>query len=88
MKGFVEETIWTKKTLGISILSDAGSTTTTFINYLVGNFTKVVPMTVLQATIGIYTVEVVALFAMLLSEIENGFDKTARDWEIPQNTTG
>jgi hypothetical protein len=73
-----------EKTLGISILSESGSAATTFINYLVGDFTKVVPMTVLQATIGIYTVEVVALFAMLLSGIENGFDKTARDWEISQ----
>ena len=73
-----------EKTLGISILSETGSAATSFINYLVGDFTKVVPMTVLQATVGIYTVEVVALFAMLLSGIENGFDKTARDWEISQ----
>jgi hypothetical protein len=56
-----------------------------FLDMLVGNFTNIVPMTVLQAIIGIYTVEVVALFAMLLSGIENGFDNTARDWEIAQN---
>jgi hypothetical protein len=73
-----------EKTLGIQMLSESGSGATTFINYLVGDFTKVVPMTILQATVGIYTVEVVALFAMLLSGIENGFDKTARDWEISQ----
>jgi len=57
---------------------------TDLMQNLVGDFTKVVPMTVLQATVGIYTVEVVALFAMLLSGIENGFDKVARDWEISQ----
>jgi hypothetical protein len=73
-----------EKTLGMQLLSETGSGATTFINYLVGDFTKVVPMTILQATVGIYTVEVVALFAMLLSGIENGFDKTARDWEISQ----
>jgi hypothetical protein len=73
-----------EKTLGIQILTESGSAATSFINYLIGDFTKVVPMTVLQATVGIYTVEVVALFAMLLSGIENGFDKTARDWEIAQ----
>lgn len=75
-----------ERTLGIQIISDSGSAATSFINYLVGDFTKVVPMTVLQATVGIYTVEVVALFAMLLSGIENGFDKTARDWEIAQTS--
>ncbi|MEM2175672.1 MAG: hypothetical protein QXI58_08660, partial [Candidatus Micrarchaeia archaeon] len=32
--------------------------------------------------IGIYTVETVALLAMLLSGIENGFDKVARDYTI------
>jgi hypothetical protein len=74
-----------ERTLGMQILTESGSAATSFINYLVGDFTKVVPMTVLQATIGIYTVEVVALFAMLLSGIENGFDKTARDWEIAQS---
>jgi len=56
-----------------------------FIDLLVGGFENVVPMTVLQASIGIYTVEAVALFSLLLSGIENGFDETARDWEIAQN---
>jgi hypothetical protein len=73
-----------EKTLGIQMIAESGSAASSFINYLVGDFTKVVPMTVLQATVGIYTVEVVALFAMLLSGIESGFDKTARDWEIAQ----
>jgi hypothetical protein len=73
-----------EESLGIQMVSQSGSAATQFINYLVGDFTKVVPMTVLQATVGIYTVEVVILFAMLLSGIENGFDKTARDWEINQ----
>lgn len=73
-----------ERALGIGILQGMGSATSSFINYLVGDFTKVVPMTVLQAIVGVYTVEVVALFSMLLSGIENGFDKTARDWEIGQ----
>ena len=71
-----------EKTFGLQMLSQTGSGLSSFLDVLVGDFTKVVPMTVLQATVGIYTVEVVALFAMLLSGIENGFDRTARDWEI------
>jgi hypothetical protein len=73
-----------QRSIGMGMLEGATSSATSFINLLVGDFTKVVPMTVLQATVGVYTVEVVALFAMLLSGIENGFDKTARDWEISQ----
>jgi len=84
LKILAEKLATIEKTLGMQLLSETGSGATTFINYLVGDFTKVVPMTILQATVGIYTVEVVALFAMLLSGIENGFDKTARDWEISQ----
>jgi len=76
-----------ERNLGMAFL--AGNTGSaggkSFLDMLVGNFTNIVPMTVLQAIIGIYTVEVVALFAMLLSGIENGFDNTARDWEIAQN---
>lgn len=56
-----------------------------FIDLLVGGFENVVPMTVLQASIGVYTVQAVSLFSLLLSGIENGFDETARDWEIAQN---
>lgn len=71
-----------EKTFGIQMLANAGGGASSFIDMLVGDFTNIVPMTVLQATVGIYTVEVVTLFAMLLSGIENGFDRTARDWEI------
>ena len=76
-----------ERNLGMAFL--AGNTGSaggkSFLDMLVGNFSNIVPMTVLQAIIGIYTIEVVALFAMLLSGIENGFDNTARDWEIAQN---
>jgi hypothetical protein len=67
---------------GIVLFKEAGNAFVGFMNYLGIEFTKVVPMTVLQAVVGIYTVEVVTLFTMLLSGIENGFDKVARDWEI------
>jgi hypothetical protein len=73
-----------QKTLGIQIFNQAGGTLTSFMTFLGVEFTKVVPMTVLQAIIGIYTVQAVTLFAMLLSGIDNGFDNVARDWEIAQ----
>jgi hypothetical protein len=76
-----------EKNLGLAFL--AGQTgeggVKSFLDTMVGSFTNIVPMTVLQAIIGIYTIEVVTLFAMLLSGIENGFDNTARDWEIAQS---
>lgn len=63
----------------------AGQGAKSFMDILVGGFENIMPMTVLQAAIGIYTVQAVALFSLLLSGIENGFDRTARDWEISQN---
>jgi hypothetical protein len=74
-----------EKMLGTSLIQGAGQGAKSFLDILVGGFENIMPMTVLQASIGIYTVEAVALFTLLLSGIENGFDKTARDWEISQN---
>lgn len=67
-----------EKSLGLGVLTGGEN----FMNILIGNFRELIPLTVLQAAIGIYTVETVALLAMLLSGIENGFDKTARDYTI------
>jgi hypothetical protein len=67
-----------EKSLGLGVLTGGEN----FMNILIGNFRELVPLTVLQAAIGIYTVETVALLAMLLSGIENGFDKVARDYTI------
>ncbi|MEM5879560.1 MAG: hypothetical protein QXU74_03655 [Candidatus Aenigmatarchaeota archaeon] len=75
-----------EKMLGTSLLpGGAGQGAKSFIDILVGGFENIMPLTVLQAAIGIYTVEAVTLFSLLLSGIESGFDKTARDWEISQN---
>ncbi|MFH8132568.1 MAG: hypothetical protein QW321_03120, partial [Candidatus Aenigmatarchaeota archaeon] len=67
-----------QKSLGLGLLPSGEN----FIDILIGSFQTVVPLTVLQAAIGIYTVETVALLSMLLSGIENGFDKVARDYTI------
>jgi hypothetical protein len=74
-----------EKMLGSSLIQGAGQGAKSFLDILVGGFENIMPMTALQAAIGIYTVEAVALFTLLLSGIENGFDKTARDWEISQS---
>ncbi len=55
------------------------------LNQLVGSFSQVMPMTVLQVIVGIYTVEIISLFSLLLNGIENGFDKTSRDHIIAKN---
>lgn len=73
-----------EKALNFTFFSSSANAASGFIGVLIGSFQKVVPLTVLQAVVGIYTVEVVALFAMLLSGIENGFDRVARDYEIAQ----
>ncbi|MEM5829285.1 MAG: hypothetical protein QW040_00445 [Candidatus Aenigmatarchaeota archaeon] len=75
-----------EKMFGASLFpGGVGEGAKSFIDILVGGFENIMPLTVLQAAIGIYTVEAVTLFSLLLSGIENGFDKTARDWEISQN---
>ncbi|MCX8178774.1 MAG: hypothetical protein N3D75_03025 [Candidatus Aenigmarchaeota archaeon] len=55
---------------------------TDFIGDLIGSFSNMMPMTVLQAIIGIYTVEIVIITSMLLNGIENGFDPVSRNYLI------
>jgi hypothetical protein len=74
-----------ERMLGASLIQSASQGAKSFLDILVGGFENIMPMTALQAAIGIYTVEAVMLFTLLLSGIENGFDKTARDWEISQS---
>lgn len=71
-----------EKSIGMDFLRSGTQTAGFLLNQLVGDFTRVIPMTVLQVIVGIYTVEIVALFASLLNGIENGFDKTSRDYLI------
>jgi hypothetical protein len=66
--------------MGVGTGTDAGMSGV--LNQLLGDFTKVMPMTVLQTIVGIYTIEIVALLAILLNGIENGFDKSSRDYMI------
>jgi len=47
-------------------------------------FSYIVVVGIGRVVVGIYTVEVVALFALLLNGIENGFDKVSRDHLIAQ----
>jgi len=54
------------------------------INNLIGSFSRVMPMTVLQIIIGIYTVEIVIIVSILLNGIENGFDPVSRDYLIAE----
>ena len=55
------------------------------LTILIGNYENMIPSTLLQAVIGIYTIEVITIFSMLLSGVENGIDPVARDWEISNN---
>ena len=71
-----------EKALGMGMISGSMSN---IMDTMMGDFTRVVPMTVLQATIGIYTVEIIILLSYLLNGIENGFDEVSRDWIISQN---
>jgi hypothetical protein len=75
-----------EKNVGLGVLGDSTMGAGSLLNDLVGDFTKVMPMTVLQAIVGIYTFEIVALFAMLLNGIENGFDDVSRDHLIARST--
>jgi hypothetical protein len=69
-----------EKSLGFGLPGGTTQGVGSLLNDLVGDFTKVMPMTVLQVIVGIYTVEIVSLLAMLLNGIESGFDKTSRDY--------
>lgn len=75
-----------EKNVGFGILGESTMGAGSLLNDLVGDFTKVMPMTLLQAIVGIYTFEIVALFAMLLNGIENGFDDVSRDDLIASST--
>ena len=55
------------------------------IGILVGDYSKIIPLSIFQTVIGIYTVEVMVLMSYVLSGIESGFDKVARNWEISQS---
>ncbi|MEM0243115.1 MAG: hypothetical protein QXT34_01515 [Candidatus Aenigmatarchaeota archaeon] len=55
------------------------------INVLVGDFKKVIPLTVLQSVVGCYTIIAIILMSYLLSGVESGFDRVARDYEIAEN---
>jgi hypothetical protein len=68
-----------ERNLGFGVLGGASMGVGSLLNDLVGDFTKVIPMTLLQAIVGIYTFEIVTLFSMLLNGIENGFDDVSRD---------
>ncbi|MEM5799556.1 MAG: hypothetical protein QXZ43_02740 [Candidatus Aenigmatarchaeota archaeon] len=52
------------------------------INSLIGSFSKVIPMTLLQVIVGIYTIEITIIISILLNGIENGFDQVSRDYII------
>jgi hypothetical protein len=54
------------------------------INNLIGSFSKVMPMTVLQVIVGVYTIEIVIIISILLNGIENGFDPVSRDYLIAE----
>ena len=71
---------WFKKleSIGLVGFSDV-------INILVSDFRKVIPLTIMQTVLGIYTAIIIILMSFLLSGIENGFDVTARDNEISEN---
>jgi len=84
LRMLAEQLAQIEKNLGLGLLGGEGLGATNLLNDLVGDFTKVMPMTVLQAVVGIYTIEAVVLFALLLNGIENGFDKVSRDHLISQ----
>lgn len=67
-----------EKSFGFDIFGDTSS----IINELIGKFSQVMPMTLLQVIIGIYTIEIVIIVSILLNGIENGFDNTSRDYII------
>jgi hypothetical protein len=54
------------------------------INNLIGSFSRVMPMTILQIIVGVYTVEIVIIVSILLNGIENGFDPVSRDYLIAE----
>ena len=63
----------------------AAGPTTNIITVIIGDISNLIPLTVLQAIIGIYCIEVVVLISFLLNGIDNGFDKVAMDYSIGKN---
>jgi len=62
-----------------------GVGTQDLLTTLIGSYEKMVPSTVLQVVIGIYTIQAITIFSILLSGIENGVDPVAKDWEVSNN---
>jgi len=70
-----------EKIIGFTV----GASLSSIFDDIVGGFQNLIPMTVMQMIIGVYTVEAVVLFCYLLNGIENGFDSVSRDYTIAQN---
>ncbi|MBU5688677.1 MAG: hypothetical protein KQA41_00400 [Candidatus Aenigmarchaeota archaeon] len=70
-----------EKSFGFNIFEGSDS----LLASMVGSFSKMMPMTVLQIIIGIYTLETVIIMSILLNGIENGFDKVSRNYIISSN---
>jgi len=60
-------------------------TSTNIMTMIVGDMSHLIPLTVLQAIIGIYCIEVVILISFLLNGVDNGFDSVAMDYSIGKN---
>ena len=56
-----------------------------FLSMIMGDFTKLVPYTILQVIIGVYLVEILIIMGYLLNGIENGFDEASQDYIISNN---
>ncbi len=74
-----------ERSFSVAFVQSATASVGSILNDLVGNFTQVMPMTVLQIIIGIYTVEIITIFSILLNGIENGFDETSRNYLIAKS---
>lgn len=81
LRVFAQKLAELESLLGVAF---GGAGFSSLMDVLVKGFENVVPMTVLQAVIGTYTVEAVILFSILLNGIEAGFDRVARDHLIAQ----
>jgi len=66
-----------EKAFGFSVFEGGN-----LVNNLIGSFSKVMPMTILQVIVGIYTIEITIIVSILLNGIENGFDPVSRDYII------
>ncbi len=70
-----------EKSFGFNLFEGSES----FIKDMIGGFSKMMPMTILQIIIGIYTIETVIIMSVLLNGIENGFDKVSKNYITSQN---